>query len=174
MVDFESYLQHMPEDHGYGPIGDARISPSKDDECRCRSCSSNEDLQKNQRIMYDGVDGKTEFLDNDQYLICPPRVLGYHLGSRTWLELDISEIPKTDGKRYLQDIIHLQSNQPFEKLELNSTMKSLIKDLVQGHTSSTGKPPPLQDIMKEKGRGLVILLHGMCTTLYLLFPTIQS
>lgn len=159
-MDFASYLQHAPGSRRYGPMGDA-IYSSSDDECRCASCVSNEALKHNQKTMYDDVDKNAEFLDETQYLICPPRVLGYQLDSRTWLELDISEKTMDTSKRYLEDIAQPMSKKAFQKLELTPAEKGLIKDLVESHTSSTGKKPLMEDIMKEKGRGLVILLHGI-------------
>jgi hypothetical protein len=166
MVDFESYLQHAPGTRRYGPMGDAVYALS-DDECRCASCMSNEALKNNQKTMYDDVDKNTEFLDDNQYLICPPRVLGYQLDSRTWLELDISEKSLDASKRYLEDIVQPMSKKAFQKLELMSAEKALIKDLVESHTSGTGKKPLMEDIMKEKGRGLVILLHGIWFTSFI-------
>jgi SpoVK/Ycf46/Vps4 family AAA+-type ATPase len=150
MVDFESYLQHAPNIGKYGPMGDVPFS-SRDDECRCASCMNNQALKDNQKTAYDNFNGNTEFLDDTQYLICPPRVLGYHLESRTWLELESSK---------MEDIIHLKSKEAFDKLELAKTQKDLIRDLVESHTSGTGKKPLMEDIMKGKGKGLVILLHG--------------
>jgi len=90
-------------------------------------------------------------MDETQYLICPLRVLGYHLETRTWLELESDNI---------KDIIHLKSEEAFNQLELVKPQKDLIRDLVQSHTSGTRKKPLMQDIMNEKGKGLVILLHG--------------
>lgn len=120
------------------------------DECHCGSCLSNEMLMKDQRRHYDDQDAKAEFSD-EQYLICPPRVLGYHLESRTWLELDVEK---------LQIIPQLVSDSAFKKLQLQKPLKELIRNLVQSHTSSTGKKALMEDIVKDKGRGLVILLHG--------------
>ena len=179
MVDFTSYLQHGPQtSYRCGPMGDAEIS-HKDDECHCTDCMSNKALQNNQRSIYDNFQRDAEFIDDIQYLICPPRVLGYHLNSRTWLELDISEkgsksIPSdrpastdldylevaTDPDYYLSDILKPKSRKAFDKLQLRKNQKDLIKDLVESHSSGTGKKPLMEDIMEDKGKGLVILLHG--------------
>jgi SpoVK/Ycf46/Vps4 family AAA+-type ATPase len=150
MVDFESYLQHAPKIRKYGPMGDAIFSKD-DDECRCASCMNNQALKDNQKMSYDNYNSTKEFMDEIQYLICPPRVLGYHLDSRTWLELESAK---------MVDIKHIQSKEAFDKLELATTQKNLIRELVESHTSGNGKKPLMEDIMKEKGKGLVILLHG--------------
>jgi hypothetical protein len=149
MVDFESYLQHAPDAQKHGPMGEVEFS-SLDNECHCGSCLNNELLKANQRKKYDKWDPKDPFSD-EQYLICPPRVLGYHLDSRTWLELDVEK---------LQIISQPVSDSAFTKLQLQKALKILIRQLVQSHSSGTGKKPLMEDIVKGKGQGLVILLHG--------------
>ena len=150
MVDFQSFLEQAPNIRKYGPMGDVVFS-SEDDECRCASCATNQSLRNNQKIGFDGCTREEEFGDEDQYLLCPPRVLGYHLDSRTWVELDI---------HHIKEIVQVTSEEAFERLELVKAQKDLIRDLVKSHTSGTGKLPMMQDIMKDKGKGLVILLHG--------------
>ncbi|CAI6341094.1 unnamed protein product [Periconia digitata] len=152
MIDFESYLQHAPDIRTNGPMGDIEFLSSAD-ECHCGSCLSNELLKDNQRRHYDdfGPTKSGAFPHEEQYLLCPPRVLGYHLESRTWLELDVEK---------LQNISQPVSDLAFRKLQLHKTLKELIRKLVQSHTSGTGKKPLMEDIVKGKGQGLVILLHG--------------
>lgn len=129
MVDFESYLQHAPDVKTHGPMGKISFAASEN-ECHCGSCLSNERLIKNQRRKYDECD--VNQLDPEQYIICPPRVLGYHLDSRTWLELSVD---------LLHDIQQPISNYAFKKLQLQKHLKDLIRDLVQSHISGTGKQP---------------------------------
>jgi SpoVK/Ycf46/Vps4 family AAA+-type ATPase len=149
MVDFESYLQHAPDIKNHGPMGKVEFSQSEN-ECHCGSCLNNQLLIDNQRKSYDECD-PTKPLSDEQYLICPPRVLGYHLESRTWLELDVEK---------LSIISQPVSDSAFKKLQLRKELKDLIRKLVQSHTSGTGKKPLMEDIVKGKGQGLVILLHG--------------
>lgn len=131
-------------------MGDA-IFFNGDGECRCASCMNNQALRDNQKMACDKYDRNREFMDDTQYLIYPPRVLDYHLESRTWLELRSNK---------MVDIKRIKSQEAFDKLELAKTQKDLIRELVESHTSGTGKKPLMEDIMKEKGKGLVILLHG--------------
>lgn len=150
MVDFESYLQHAPDvKDKHGPMGEIEFSQSEN-ECHCGSCQENQLLIENQRKKYDNWNPKVPFTD-EQYLICPPRVLGYHLESRTWLELDVEK---------LITIPQPVSDSAFKKLQLHKNLKELIRNLVQSHTSGTGKTPLMEDIVQGKGQGLVILLHG--------------
>jgi hypothetical protein len=119
MVNFESYLQNAPDIRKYGPMGDAIFS-NDDDECFCASCMNNQALRDNQKMACDKYDRNREFMDDTQYLICPPRVLGYHLESRTWLEL------RSDK---MVDIKRIKSQEAFDKLRLAETQK----DLLNGH-----------------------------------------
>ena len=150
MVDVVSYLQHAPNASVYAPIGDMQFS-SNDDECNCGSCMSNVPLRQNQRRDFDRWDGHEEPDDEEQYLLCPPRVLGYHLETRTWLELSVDDI---------KVIENTTSDKAFEGLQLHQDHKDLIKQLVQSHSSTTNKKPIMEDIVKDKGKGLVMLLHG--------------
>jgi ATP-dependent Lon protease len=120
------------------------------DECRCGSCTDNVALRKNQRRDFDGWESE-KALGEEQRLLCPPRVLGYHLSTRTWLEM------------FVEGIIEIkkpESDLQFTKLQLEDTHKDLIRDLVQGHVSGTDKAPLMKDFVAGKGQGLVILLHG--------------
>ncbi|KAJ4356772.1 uncharacterized protein N0V89_004808 [Didymosphaeria variabile] len=94
---------------------------------------------------------KKDFESDEQYMLCPPRVLGYHLTTRTWLELHVDQIKIK--KEETNDVA-------FDKLQLDDEHKTLIRKLVQSHSSSTLKEPMMKDIVKGKGEGLVMLLHG--------------
>ena len=149
MVDFESYIQHGPPFVAYAPIGDIKFGEN-DGTCQCATCTANTALKSNQKPHYDGVK-ITEDFEETQYMICPPRVLGYHLNGKKWMELDVMTV---------KDIENLTDASSFQKLELNTVQKELIKKLVKSHASGTEKTPFMRDLMKGKGNGLVILLHG--------------
>ncbi|ORX96837.1 P-loop containing nucleoside triphosphate hydrolase protein [Clohesyomyces aquaticus] len=150
MVDFDSYIQHAPNVGQRPPMGKAMYS-ARSEECRCGACTNNQLLIANQRRNFDDFTADKPFADDEQYLLCPPRVLGYHLGTRTWLELNVNTI---------KSISQPASNRAFTKLQLLERDKDLIQALVQSHTSGTGKEPMMEDIVSGKGKGLVILLHG--------------
>lgn len=164
MVDFVAYLQHAPKSSIHGPMGEAIFSRN-DDECRCSICSANEALQMNQKTHWDNVTPEHEF-EELQLELCPPRVLGYHLENKTWIEMNVAldeheakHVEKPEG-RFLKDIKQLISDQAFKALQLVKSQKDLVQDLVRSHASGTMTRPLLEDIIKGKGRGLVILLHG--------------
>ncbi|KAF2469258.1 uncharacterized protein BDR25DRAFT_356505 [Lindgomyces ingoldianus] len=129
VVDFDSYIQHAPNTGIRAPMGDALFS-ARYDECRCGTCTHNTALNRNQRRDFDDYSRSKSFTD-EQYLFCPLCVLGYHIDTQTWIELEVDQV--------------VNISQP---------------GLVQSHTSGTGKQPMMEDIVSGKGKGLVILLHG--------------
>ncbi|MCJ1437027.1 hypothetical protein MMC27_006412 [Xylographa pallens] len=149
MVDFGSYVQHGPPYEYYPPMGDLEFTED-DGTCQCALCAANMALRASQKPHYDHAKN-TDGFEDTQYLICPPRVLGYHLNGKRWVELDV---------RLVSEIEHLTDASSFRQLELNPVQKELIKKLVKSHASGTEKTPFMRDLMKGKGNGLVILLHG--------------
>jgi hypothetical protein len=100
--------------------------------------------------------------DDEQYLICPPRVLGYILQDKQWAQLQVS---------LLEDVKHDDVEDAWTKrlVLANSDTKRLLLDLVDTHTSPTTtwgakgdkeKTLEVDDIVPGKGKGLVILLYG--------------
>ncbi|KAL9635582.1 MAG: hypothetical protein Q9164_003364 [Protoblastenia rupestris] len=150
IVDFESYWQHGPVFRSFPPMGDIVYLDDGDGACTCNSCRENEKLRLNQKASYD-LARSTHGWEDEQYLICPPRVLGYHLDGKIWVELAVDNV---------KTIEHLQDSTAFDSLQLKKEQKTLIKALVKNHTSVTNKNPSMRDHMQGKGKGLVILLHG--------------
>jgi hypothetical protein len=99
------------------------------------------------------VAGFPEDFENEQYLLCPPRILGYATEQKLWAQFEVVSI---------QEVPALPKD-PFDtQLELEETHKRIIKSLVKNHVGA-GKDPEneqVRDIVPGKGKGLVILLHG--------------
>ena len=154
MVDFSSYIQYGPEFNTFPPMGDLDFVTDDDDyeaACKCGICSNNERLRENQKLHYDNVTTGTGW-EETQLLICPPRLLGYHLKGKRWVELDVENV---------KDIKKLKDDSSFKRLELNKPQKNLIQRLVECHASgSDNKNRAIIDLSQGKGNGLVILLHG--------------
>lgn len=132
-------------------MGELDFSEDGNDTCTCGTCSSNERLKHSQKMHYDGAKPGDEWEDT-QFLICPPRVLGYHLKGKKWVELDVDKVAK---------IAKIKDRSSFQSLELKQSQKSLIEQLVSGHaTGAAGKDRAMKDLTAGKGNGLVILLHG--------------
>jgi hypothetical protein len=140
-------------------MGELRLADQdRDDECRCDLCTTEGGPITNQKYSWDANKGVDEdsFCD-EQYLICPPRVLGYHLMEKKWVELQVTCV---------NDIEKGRGSDAFGKLELSQDKKELIEELVRGHSNdkvleNNTPRSKMDDLTKGKGEGLVILLHGM-------------
>jgi hypothetical protein len=123
-------------------------------------------LRKRLRWHYDHVtqatDGTWKEFEEDQLLICPPRVRGYALAQKLWVFMDV---------QHVKTIEKLKSEEAFnEKLVLPTPdaeeTKKLIRALVEHHTARFEKksavPGKLRDFVEGKGQGLFILLYGKC------------
>ena len=153
MVDFGSYIQHGPEFNKYPPMGDVKFVLDEDDEdaCKCGICSANLKLRENQKSHYDDITTRNGW-EETQLLICPPRLLGYHLKGKRWVELDVENIHKIE---------QLKDESSFSRLQLNKKQKILIKNLVKYHVSGVETTNrAMNDLSQGKGNGLVVLLHG--------------
>jgi len=146
MVDFSSYLRYGP---GSTLIGELDTM-SDIQECKCDDCAANPKLVDLYKPYYD--DPKDDWEDL-QYQLCPPRVLGYVLKDKQWVQLAVDglkEIPGSANRKAL-DSLHLAG--PDEGRQIKELLSCLI------HNHSTGDTE-LIDIVPEKGKGLVILLYG--------------
>ena len=122
-----------------------------DDTCTCGICSANEKLRRNQKLHYDNVTTATKW-EETQLLICPPRLRGYYLRGKRWVELYVDNV---------KSIEKLKDTTSFDKLELNKPQKNLIRNLVTFHASgSESQDRVMNDLSQGKGSGLVILLHS--------------
>lgn len=85
-----------------------------------------------------------------QFLLCPPRVLGYATQQKSWGQFRVdktTDVPPGLSKAF------------DEKLELDKDNKKMLKALVENHESSKAAGVP-QDVVEGKGKNLVVLLHG--------------
>ena len=153
MVDFESYFRYGPSIAYVGAL-----RPDNDySECACVDCRENEGLKAQYRTRFDDEAHQKGKWEDEQYLICPPRVLGYLLRDKQWAQLQVSllgKIPDNDP-----------TNSWVTRLKLadGDETKNMILDLVKGHgTSDPTRDDGLEvdDIIARKGKGLVILLYG--------------
>ncbi len=158
MIDALSFRDYGPgklyNDKNQMPMGTLRFS-SNTKACRCSICQHNFALNANQRSHFD-LDPDhfaDEFEDVLQYLLCPPRVLGYHLSQKAWVELKVKNV---------RDITQRVDTSPFDSLQMESTrIKGLLKRLVMSHWKKrNGNKRRMQDLIKGKGESLVILLYG--------------
>jgi hypothetical protein len=156
MIDTLSFRQHGPGKHyNQMPMGKVRFW-NKVNDCRCSICQQNFALNENQKPHYDLEPGNfgEGFEDSTQYLICPPRVLGYHLSRKHWVELNVNDVKKVERKI---------DTSAFDQLQMESIKsKELLRKLVMSHwnRNKSDNKGKMQDLMKGKGESLVILLYG--------------
>ncbi|CAN8102858.1 unnamed protein product [Discula destructiva] len=87
--------------------------------------------------------------NDDNFLIMPPRLLGYATRQRVWGQFSIDQA-RPPAKGDPQAFRHT--------LQLNDSYKDMIESQVLAHMQKGKKP--ITDIIEEKGKGLVLLLHG--------------
>ncbi|KAL9625328.1 MAG: hypothetical protein Q9160_000391 [Pyrenula sp. 1 TL-2023] len=157
MVDFDSYYK-------YGLAVSQIGSTTVDEEiydCQCPECSSNKTLQERFKPHYDGMKGaEGEEWDNLQFMLCPPRVLGYALKDKQWAQLSVEKLEKIPEKNF-QDVmkgLHLGGED--NGAERKNLLLGLVKNHGRGQAKRGNKGYELNDIVAEKGKGLVILLYG--------------
>ncbi|KAL9083867.1 MAG: hypothetical protein Q9165_008337 [Trypethelium subeluteriae] len=114
------------------------------------------------------VDCDQEDLLIEQLLLLPKFILGYVFRSRSWNWLDVDLVKDIDD-----DEARRESG--FDELVLPKGHKDLVLALVKNHSSGSRKGDrmthsevdPLKmerlsmDMVKDKGKGLIILLHGV-------------
>ncbi|KAK8074086.1 aaa family atpase [Apiospora phragmitis] len=154
MVDYESYFQYGP------PFANNGSLPRNPDnqECMCNDCQSNDGLMRNNRTRFDKVERQKEKeWEEEQYLLCPPRVLGYLLDSKQWAQLQVTllkDIPLEDPSDAWSSRLQLDDDDT----------KPLLLNLVKSHVSNSKKQAQrgleVDDIIPRKGKGLVVLLYG--------------
>ncbi|KAI1329293.1 hypothetical protein F5Y16DRAFT_418171 [Xylariaceae sp. FL0255] len=98
-------------------------------------------------------------------MLLPTTVPGFDLRRRRWVWLNIDNIEDIDKSDQARA-------RGWEDLVINKEHRELLSSLVQTHTTSTtmefkrqqtklrSKAFAQMDLVKEKGRGLIILLHG--------------
>lgn len=92
-------------------------------------------------------------LEDDNHQLFPPRLLGYATREKLWGQFAVDNIRKAPSQDW----------KPFrDDLQLPTKYKDMIEALVASHEPTTERDEQLQvkDVVPDKGRGLVLLLHG--------------
>ncbi|KAL8645451.1 MAG: hypothetical protein Q9210_006700 [Variospora velana] len=152
MVDFDSYFRFGPEVAMVGSL-----TTLDHYECMCQNC---QEYQRKTgdvyRRRFDHASHQEEWED-EQYLLCPPRVLGYLLRDKRWAQLQVQKlenIPAEDPDHSWDRV----------KLQDGEITKTLVLDLIKGHRAIQSKENnsdlAVEDVVAKKGKGLVMLLYG--------------
>jgi len=157
MVDFESYFRYGPAVARVGEL----VPDEENVECDCQDCRENVELAASYRVKYDKATGQEDDWEDEQYMLCPPRVLGYILRDKQWAQLQVTlidEIPMEDNINAWTSKLQLAGEKG------GANIKKLLMSLVKNHGSAeptSGKDHyQMNDIVVNKGKGLVILLYG--------------
>lgn len=78
-------------------------------------------------------------------ILCPPYAFGYSLTRKEWCRFYIDNIRNVEWKK-----------NAFESLVLKANQKRVLQALVSSHAF----PENARDEAQQKGKGLVVLLHG--------------
>ncbi|KAH0566002.1 hypothetical protein GP486_000593 [Trichoglossum hirsutum] len=176
IIDFEVTLQNRPEwrpdfNMDYPAASDPReTTESASNGCADLNCCRNDYIFKDEaldsRLMSEFVESYPLLSDKarlwglsdlgaDDKRLLPGRVFAFVLRNRSWAALDINSVKKIPEKP-----------DGFDQLVLKRGHKDLVKALVKTH--SCGSRPAAfgagaehqVDLVKGKGKGLIILLHG--------------
>ncbi len=141
-------------------IGDEPVSADID-ECRCSDCDKSEGLKERFKPHWDGMTGsKDEEWEPLQTMLCPPRVLGYVLKDKRWAQFNVDNLNDIPDESYesVMSRLHLVGE------NAGAEIKELLYGLVKHHGGGTAKRDNksyvIDDIVAEKGKGLVFLLYG--------------
>ncbi|KAL1595912.1 hypothetical protein SLS60_009602 [Paraconiothyrium brasiliense] len=94
----------------------------------------------------------------DELALLPRRMYAYAVWDRKFLPIDSRYLKRTER--------HGEEGEAFEQLQILDANKRLISALLQSHfrkkeLESQGIEIATQDLIRGKGRGIVILLHGV-------------
>ena len=81
----------------------------------------------------------------DVFIFSPSRVWAFSLKHKSWKMVEVHKLSPVSCAK-----------DPFEKLVMSDQYKLVVESMVDSHL---GKPI-FSDIVKDKGRGLIVLLHG--------------
>ncbi|KAK3368858.1 hypothetical protein B0T24DRAFT_533110, partial [Lasiosphaeria ovina] len=118
--------------------------------------SSDQVLTQLQEVLH-SLKERPENPDEEALLLVPDRVLGFALRSRKFGNFRVGASP--DGLRPLVPYVHEED--PWSKLYLPKGHREMIQTLVAQHTRDEAKPLlSSQGFAGDRGRGLILLLHG--------------
>jgi ATP-dependent protease Clp ATPase subunit len=94
-------------------------------------------------------DGKLRSrLTSDQLQFCPPRVLGFAVSQKKFVQLLVENVHSNISQK--------DKEKPWHDFKLKGKDKETLRNLVTQHAKSE----VIEDVIRGKGKGLVVLLHG--------------
>lgn len=115
MVDYDSYFKYGPAEGRNGALE----SPKFDPPCTCSDCTTNAALiERSLAWLDDPKTSKAKPWREEQYLLCPPRVLGYILDEKRWAQLQVSclhgqdTMDKDEAEQFFSERLRLADDRP--------------------------------------------------------------
>ncbi|KAJ4386437.1 hypothetical protein N0V93_009333 [Gnomoniopsis smithogilvyi] len=105
----------------------------------------------------EGDDDRRPTPKGEDLALLPRRIVGYALWERKFVQLDVS---------LLHPVTINDKDNPFDKLQIPTIQKNLIQSIISSHfvrndLENSGIALGSQDIIRGKGKGVLILLHGV-------------
>ncbi|GAW27235.1 putative AAA family ATPase [Rosellinia necatrix] len=164
MVDFERALQEMP---GWRPgINDLELYKTKEEVKTHRGVEIDNvwDSKLSEHVLYEEWTkiqlwdkARTHPTEDEDLLLLPDRVFAFVFRTRKWACLRIG----TDKDSQETLTVKHRRKEPWLHLQLPDGHKRLIQSLVESHSADRGSSNVEFDLIRAKGKGLIILLHGV-------------
>jgi hypothetical protein len=155
MIDCTAFEQYSPSSSDLGHLKRLSLDICNctlclDEQRHCREWIQQFDMENESETQ--GLSRSTEKIMHN-YLLLPPRVLGYCLNSKIWGQFHVDAITDIDPP----------NSDDFDKKLIfpdnSDDVKTDLKTLIAQHGSTQGHI--VADPVAGKGAGLVILLHGI-------------
>ncbi|KAK8115647.1 AAA family [Apiospora sp. TS-2023a] len=179
MVDYDSYFKYGPAEGRNGALESPNLLPP----CTCNSdCQTNQALiERSMAWLDDPKHSQAKTWKDEQYLLCPPRVLGYILLEKRWAQLQVTNLVSVDAKtkqkadKFFSERLHLaddpadladsgvkRGRKPKKGDSVAATIQTQYstKFSIHRHDDENEDKLEVDDIIPGKGKGLIILLYG--------------
>ncbi|KAK6358935.1 hypothetical protein TWF696_000109 [Orbilia brochopaga] len=160
MVDTAAFRKYLPDYPGFAytkatprsMLHPAAHDPDDEGSGGSNSSSPRKPAVKTRRVSFNTLMDVDKMTDED-FLLCPSTVDGFSFSDKSWGQFSVEK---------MEDIQWHEN--AFDRLVLPQNQKTLIRALIESHTSgahaSDEEHPDFDDIIQGKGKGLVMLLHG--------------
>ncbi|OJD32654.1 aaa family atpase [Diplodia corticola] len=95
--------------------------------------------------------------DESDLLLLPDRVFAFVLRSRKWASIQLGS--GEDGLKRISELTRCE--EPWNSLELPQGHKEILQSLIASHFSMGKSKSVHFDAVRDKGKGVIILLHGV-------------
>ncbi|KAK3493694.1 hypothetical protein B0T13DRAFT_531007 [Neurospora crassa] len=164
MVDFERALQEMP---GWRPgldELDLYKAPTSERDFIGINIDTVWDTKLSEQVIHEDRakcqrwdKERTDPTEDEDLLLLPARVFAFVFRTRKWACLRIGK--DNDGEEMMKE--KHQRREPWDDLQLPDGHKRLVQSLIESHSDHKGPHSLHFDLVRTKGKGLTILLHGV-------------